>query len=367
MTELVYTNKDFSGHIPSAESFSTSKSSSHAASFPAVRQLFPSSTPAAFVQQEVIQKQDSNVAQFEGEAEFLLTLILGALLMTPELMGWGGMIGAFAFAAFLRWVRATQNNKEAVKKVTPLCRRLKYDPQQLVNHLNEDSGGFSPGEVDNFINTYCNSWYYKQNDDFRDEPVFGQLGRRGLVPPKLIQNLSGSDQEKVDTIFSRLHNYGFTYIGENELTIGGFMTRKGDCHTLYNMFEEAVQAAGIVGLTIDYYGYPMLVESRPIHGRSTTSNVEGEPCWFFVNHYWGVFNGQIYDVLFMRKALSQTYHEKGEQEHRNISFKVFDNGWCMITDTEAKEKLGMDLGGKMGIVKTSNEAMVEYINSRTEL
>jgi hypothetical protein len=361
MNDFVYSHNDSSGHVPSAESLDRSGYSSHAASFPAVTQLFPASIPAANAQLKIIQKQDdtpSGVAQMENEGLVLLYFILGSMTTMPELLA----ITAFStgVGVLMTWLRDRHNYKISLEKIAPLCRRLNVDPQQLINQLNQAEGGLNEQELKEFDNLYYDNFHLRQKWDIPEEGL-NPLVVRGLVPSVLIDNLTGDDQKKVDSIFKRLNNFPFTYTGAKGQELDGFMRKTGDCHTLSQMFKTATEAAGIQGVEIVVGATPMLVEPLPIHGRGSTKNVEGVSCWYFSHHYWCTFNGQFYDLLFMTKTPPLTSYRTKTLMYKGVSYMVFDNSWYMITDEEAQKKLGMNLNGKMGIVKPNREELHEII------
>jgi hypothetical protein len=352
--QLAYSDRDSSGHIPSAHNFSRSGDSSHAAAFPAVSKLFSGSMPAAYTRQDIIQKQENNpsgVAQLDKDLLLLLTLILAALTSFPELL----TITAFSVGvtALMAWLDHKKKQMK-IEEITPLCNRLQVDPQRLINRLNQDEDDLSETERNDFLGAFFEHKSTKHSTQ--------ELPKHGLIPPKLIEHLYGNDEQKFNMLFTRFNNYSFNYTGTSQTAIEGFINRRGDCRTLVNMLKLSADAADIKGVqVVDSNTREMLVEEHSIHGRDTRGNVEGLLCWYFDEHHWCTLSGQRYDALFKIKAAPQTSYRTKILMYKGVSYFVFDNGRCMIKSEEAESKMGMNLNGKMGIVKENKKEVHEFI------
>lgn len=189
---------------------------------------------------------------------------------------------------------------------------------------------------------------------------------KGLIPPSLITNtgvLQGA--AKLTLIFNRLKNYPFYYSGIYTNGYNGFLRKAGDCQTLVQMFVLAAQAAGINGVEIkDKQNVEMLVTGAPIHGRATQGNVRNNTYWYFHEHYWAVYNGKRYDVLFMDNQTPTTYYYKQQKTYSNVDYKVFESGRCMIMRAELQNKLNITLGpNELGLVRNKEEDIKAYIRN----
>ena len=153
----------------------------------------------------------------------------------------------------------------------------------------------------------------------------------GAVPPSLIADLPEAPQAKVDELFTRLNAWPFSYTGTAGNGVGGFLSRQGDCRTLASMFQLATQAAGIEGVTIEEETKSMLVDPRAIHGRTDDNNVsaDGPPYWYFDNHYWCVYEGQAYDLLFRNVGAVAASYQSGTRMVGGQEYQLFPNGMAL--------------------------------------
>ncbi|MGB6300590.1 MAG: hypothetical protein WBF90_31065 [Rivularia sp. (in: cyanobacteria)] len=80
---------------------------------------------------------------------------------------------------------------------------------------------------------------------------------------------------------------------------------EGDCRTLALAFKAVAEGYfDIKGMQVDNESsikQPFLTEGDKIIDSSVEPNCDGGQKWFFQNHYWAVWNGQVFDVLFMRE------------------------------------------------------------------
>lgn len=251
----------------------------------------------------------------------------------------------------------TQRSK-GMKAMPPdeLCNLLKVNKDRLVKHLNHEEGGFTEEEAKVIINRFF------QNKETKGRSM--EPDQLGLVPSVLIDGLHGNDSQKIEMLFNRFNKFPFNYTGNGQPLLEGLLLGHGDCKTLVNMFIAAVHAAGIKDIQYQAYGDDMLVEKRAIHGRDTKGNVYQQKCWFFTDHHWVTCQGQFYDLLFMTKQKPVTSYLTATKEYNGVTYKLFDNNYCFIHDTEVEEKLNFDIGGTMGIVFEGGEGeAIEFINA----
>jgi hypothetical protein len=112
-------------------------------------------------------------------------------------------------------------------------------------------------------------------------------------------------KEILKNLFNNFKNIGFKYTMVNkshEKLLEG--TLEGDCQTLARAFKAV--AEGYFGIQDIKVGddqssikKPFISEAgkTPYQGREP--NCDNGKRWFFQNHYWAVWNGQIFDVLFL--------------------------------------------------------------------
>jgi hypothetical protein len=341
MSDLfVYSNKDHEGHIPAAHSYSRNRSSSAAASFPAVSGSFPGSIQAAQRNQKTIQKNDGNASMpaqlYGGLFAFLVeTVLSNPLLMSSLFMSGLGLL-----------------NRPKEERIPALTELIDVDMEKLQHHLNQEEGGFDLQEIEDFLDAYC--W----NKEIKSNAY--TLPEMGVIPSKLIENLHGSDAQKLDTLFERFNDFNFTYTGDSNSALGGLIERRGDCHTLVDMFMLVAASAGIEGIQKITNGDPTLVEKHAIHGRDKMGNVYKEFGWYFVGHHWCTLGGQIYDLLFMQKSLPKTYQYIKSSVYNGVQYMIFEGGNCMISAEQAENRLIIDLDDKdQGIVITGGEERVK--------
>ena len=213
-----------------------------------------------------------------------------------------------------------------------VARAIGIDPEVLRNQL--EHGGHTVDMSD----------IYRQGFNRNTQTI------PGLVPPSLIQDLDGSPQTRLDTLFARFNNWPFTYTGRIQFGASSFLTREGDCKSLAQMFQLAAHAIGIE-VELDEDPGCMLVEARPIHGRNTDGNTDGIRLWHFFDHTWCVYNGQRYDLLFKIKGAPNAWNQSGgDREHEGVLYELYPNGLAYIS-SEQCDKLDLNLsGGSEGYV-----------------
>ena len=133
---------------------------------------------------------------------------------------------------------------------------------------------------------------------------------------KLISGIP-QDAKKPEILKKLLENFkdiGFKYNAKNksdttndtnsERLLQGNL--EGDCQTLALAFKAVAEGYfDIKGIKVDdresSIKQPFLTEGDKIIDSSVEPNCDDGKKWFFQNHYWAVWNGQIFDVLFDRE------------------------------------------------------------------
>ncbi|MBW4599429.1 MAG: hypothetical protein KME29_07400 [Calothrix sp. FI2-JRJ7] len=127
------------------------------------------------------------------------------------------------------------------------------------------------------------------------------------VAKKLIAGINEQAETKeiLKNLFNNFKNIGFKYTMVNkshEKLLEG--TLEGDCQTLARAFKAVAEGYfGIQGIKVgddqSSIQKPFISEAgkTPYQGREP--NCDNGKRWFFQNHYWAVWNGQIFDVLFL--------------------------------------------------------------------
>ncbi len=228
--------------------------------------------------------------------------------------------------------------------LSSLAETIGADPKELKDQLENGGGKITVNDL------------YK----FGFDP--SKTAATGVVPPSLTVNLPENEDAKFAELLQRFHQFKFNYIGNTATGASGFLSRQGDCATLVDMFLLATKAAGIDGVEVDTDEVPLLVPAAPIHGRNAQSNVDGIACWVFHNHFWCVYKGQAYDLLFMNNGPKPVSHRIATHKYNEISYSIFDNGKGII-DANMFNALSTDLtNGKEGYVFASEEEVRLYID-----
>jgi urease beta subunit len=69
----------------------------------------------------------------------------------------------------------------------------------------------------------------------------------------------------------------------------------------------------------------------------------------------------------MTKQKPVTSYLTATKKYNGVTYKLFDNNYCFIHDTEVEEKLNFDIGSTMGIVFEGGEGeAIEFINAHTD-
>ena len=109
-------------------------------------------------------------------------------------------------------------------------------------------------------------------------------------------------EEKIlEQLFKNFENIQFKYTmvsKSHETLLKG--SPEGDCQTLARTFKKvAEEYFGIKKITIESLSKPFLSEGGKTPYRGQDPNCDDGKRWFFQNHYWAVWNGKVYDVLFL--------------------------------------------------------------------
>ncbi|MEC4813376.1 MAG: hypothetical protein SAK29_08910 [Scytonema sp. PMC 1069.18] len=108
-------------------------------------------------------------------------------------------------------------------------------------------------------------------------------------------------QKILENLFNNFKNIDFHYtmVSKSHTTLLEG-TREGDCQTLARAFKAiAEEYFGIQDIKIDSIRKPFLSEAGKTPYRGREPNCDNGKRWFFQNHYWAVWNGQVFDVLFL--------------------------------------------------------------------
>ncbi|MEM7717492.1 MAG: hypothetical protein AAF349_28780, partial [Cyanobacteria bacterium P01_A01_bin.68] len=136
------------------------------------------------------------------------------------------------------------------------------------------------------------------------------------VADKLVDGIDqkASKSQILRQLLENFKNIGFNYSAKNK----GFTMKdksyekllqgnlEGDCQTLARAFKAVAEGYfDVKGVKVDdresSIKQPFLTEGDKIIDSSVEPNCDEGKKWFFQNHYWAVWNGQIFDVLFDRE------------------------------------------------------------------
>ncbi len=136
------------------------------------------------------------------------------------------------------------------------------------------------------------------------------------IAEKLVSGINETlPQDKIlEQLFKKFGNIGFNYTmvsKSHETLLKG--TLEGDCQTLARAFKfVAEEYFGIGNITIESIPKPFLSEAGKTPHRGKEPNCDEGKRWFFQNHYWAVWNGKVYDVLFLSDK--RTEADKAKQD-----------------------------------------------------
>ena len=202
-------------------------------------------------------------------------------------------------------------------------------------------------------------------DRYYNEPEFAgnvvNSTPEQILPPEIINGIATlpNNGAKAARLFANLNAFQFTYLGGRVGAQIAFLAKRGDCQTLRDMY---IYAATHLEIPVEQGNrqYEHLVPSSAIHGRNTRGNTENQSHWFFSEHYWVLAAGQVYDLLFRTQALGPHYRYTHTENHNDVSYKVFDNGNCLLAQNQT-ENLNVNFNSS-GLVLASVELMQAYID-----
>ena len=148
------------------------------------------------------------------------------------------------------------------------------------------------------------------------------------VAEKLISGIAqeAKNPEILKKLLENFKNLGFKYNTKNksdttndtsyERLLQGNL--EGDCQTLARAFKAVAEGYfGIKGIKVDdsesSIKKPFLTEGDKTIDSSVEPNCDNGKKWFFQNHYWAVWNGQVFDILFDRNEKPQVDMVKEKQ------------------------------------------------------
>ncbi|MBG1266055.1 hypothetical protein [Nostoc sp. WHI] len=128
-------------------------------------------------------------------------------------------------------------------------------------------------------------------------------------------------EEKIlEQLFKNFENIQFKYTmvsKSHETLLKG--SPEGDCQTLARTFKKvAEEYFGIKKITIESLPKPFLSEGGKTPYRGQDPNCDDGKRWFFQNHYWAVWNGKVYDVLFLSQKRIEPDKAKQDRPLRSM-------------------------------------------------
>lgn len=127
------------------------------------------------------------------------------------------------------------------------------------------------------------------------------------IAHKLVAGINEKSEAKeiLQTLFKNFRNIGFKYTmvsKSHEKLLEG--TLEGDCQTLARAFKAVAEGYfGIQGIKVgddqSSIRKPFISEAGKTPYQGKEPNCDNGKRWFFQNHYWAVWNGQIFDLLFL--------------------------------------------------------------------
>lgn len=200
---------------------------------------------------------------------------------------------------------------------------------------------------------------YYEGGDFAEEVINATPAQ--ILPQEIINGIAAlpTPAAKAARLFTNLNAFQFTYTGNWVGTKIAFLAKRGDCQTLRDMYIYAAAHLEISVVPRDRQ-YDQLVPPGPIHGRNTSGNTENQSHWFFNEHYWVTAAGQDYDLLFKTQGLGPHYQLTDTQTYRDVTYKVFNNGNCLLPFNQTGN-LNVDFNSA-GLVIANVGLMQAYID-----
>jgi hypothetical protein len=96
-------------------------------------------------------------------------------------------------------------------------------------------------------------------------------------------------------------------------------TSEGDCQTLARAFKKvAEEYFGIPKISIESISKPFLLEAGVTPHQGRKPNCDEGKRWFFQNHYWAMWDGKIYDILFLSQQRTEADKAKQVQPFKSM-------------------------------------------------
>lgn len=129
-----------------------------------------------------------------------------------------------------------------------------------------------------------------------------------------------SEEKILEQLFKNFENIQFKYTmvsKSHETLLKG--SPEGDCQTLARAFKKvAEEYFGIQKITIESLLKPFISEGGKTPYRGKDPNCDDGKRWFFQNHYWAVWNGKVYDVLFLSQKRIEPDKAKQNQPLKSM-------------------------------------------------
>lgn len=148
------------------------------------------------------------------------------------------------------------------------------------------------------------------------------------IPSELLAGISRQRTvgAKAGKLFSNMNRFRFRYKGRFVGAWAALKFRQGDCQTLTDIYLLVAGEAGIAPCTRKTLNGPLIVERRPIHGRSDLTNDDDGTCWYFDEHYWIDAAGTDFDLLFMTSPSPRATVSDGLVESEGVTYYTFPDG-----------------------------------------
>ncbi|MBD2533428.1 hypothetical protein H6G97_29240 [Nostoc flagelliforme FACHB-838] len=129
-----------------------------------------------------------------------------------------------------------------------------------------------------------------------------------------------TEDKILEQLFKNFENIQFKYTmvsKSHETLLKG--SPEGDCQTLARAFKKvAEEYFGIKKIAIESLLKPFLYEGGKTPYRGKDPNCDDGERWFFQNHYWAVWNGKVYDVLFLSQKRIEPDKAKQDRPLRSM-------------------------------------------------
>jgi hypothetical protein len=154
----------------------------------------------------------------------------------------------------------------------------------------------------------------QQKLDERRQKLIEEAKLKGGARAKLLEgteNLKGS--QILDKIMGNFSSIGFKY--SSNYKSGGVLDggTSGDCKTLAETFKALAHEIGFPEAEVKGFVGDFMAAGGPIVDPAWgVGNANNDKSWIFQNHYWLVWKGGVYDVLFNRRSVDLGVKRDGE-------------------------------------------------------